>query len=821
MIIRKSLLLAGVYAVAPVGPTYAAQTEPVVIPQQGVSGEIVVTARRRDESVQDVPAVVNAVTADALEKLNLRRFEDIQAVVPGLSLVANPNGVGSVNTIRGVNFDVNISGTAATVEFYYNDAPISSNAVLQGLFDVGQIEVLRGPQGTLRGRASPSGSINITTRKPNLFATGGNINATVNDIRGYNLNGALNIPILEGKLGIRVAGIASNDHGSRVRPFNDSDAKLRNQTEGARYSVSADPFDGVLLLDFNYQTLNRNSLQYSQVQSIQDYDPGSPLASPNFIRAKDRQAVAGRYPMDVTQKFDQYYWQAQLNLKGQRLTYVGLRSNQFLDGLNPQDNAGLFTNQVAPLSYFAGVGPTGIIGIPTGISAPYAWHSITTSKNTSHEIRLQNDERIADMFDYVVGYMHYDTGSDTDFNRSVGVVGTPLPPLAPTTIAQIYSVPLVRYIDEKEQSIFGNLTVHVGEGTELSGGLRHIWYETTSGLTAFGVDDPGLRRDSDMEATIWTASAKQRVNENLMVYASAGSSWRPSTVVIGGPVNASPFQLQFQGTPAEKSKSYELGLKSSWLDNRLRANIAGFYQDFKNYPYRSLVGPWSIVPDSYNPADLTQLRVEQVQYAAAVPVTVKGVEAEVSFAPVPNVNLGAMFSYALGKIKKGLVPCTDMDQDGVDDLLTSQPNAQALFGATGTDFLSACQVTQRSANSAPWSGALMAEYTHPISDSMDGYLRGLYSWKGKSQGDPQSAIDSVKAHGLLNVYAGLRHPDGIWEFSLYAKNLTNTFRVLTNEGLRSTSTLSHGTLSYTNYYGITVTEPREFGINARFVFGSR
>jgi len=167
------------------------------------------------------------------------------------------------------------------------------------------------------------------------------------------------------------------------------------------------------------------------------------------------------------------------------------------------------------------------------------------------------------------------------------------------------------------------------------------------------------------------------------------------------------------------------------------------------------------------------------------------------------------------------VPCTDLNQDGVDDQLTSQPNAQALFGVTGADFLSACQVSQRSANSAPWSGALTAEYTHPISDSMDGYLRGLYSWKGKSQGDPQSAIDSVKAYGLLNVYAGLRHPEGNWEFSLYAKNLTNTFRVVSNEGLRSTSTLSHGTLSYTNYYGITVTEPREFGINARFAFGSR
>lgn len=817
----RAMLLASFAATLPTA-AFAQSADDQAGDQIAASNDIIVTARRRDESVQDVPAVVNAVTSEAIEKLNIRKFEEIQSVVPGLSLVGNANGVGSVNTIRGVNFDVNVSGNAATVEFYYNDAPISSNAVLQGLFDVGQIEVLRGPQGTLRGRASPSGAINITMRKPDLSEAGGTMNATVNDINGYNFNGALNIPIVEGKLGVRVAGIVSDDEGSRVRPFNDPDAKLQNLTKGGRYSIAADPFDGVLLLDFSYQSLSRHSLQYSQVQSVQDYDPASKLASPNFIRAKDHLAVAGRYPTDVTQKFKLYNWQAQLNLWGQRLTYVGLRTNQFLDGINPQDNAGLFLNQVAPLYYYAGLTPTGQInGIPTGRDAPLAWHSITRSKNTSHEIRLQNDERIADRFDYVLGFMQYDTASDTDFNRSIGVIATPFLPDMPTSIAQIYSVPMVRYTDEIEKSVFGNVTVHFGPNTEVSGGLRHIWYEGVSGLTTFGIDDPALRRNLDLNATIWTASAKHRFNENIMFYANAGSSWRPNTVVIGGPVNASAFQLQFQGTPAEKSQSYEVGIKSNWLDGRLKANITGFYQKFKNYPYRSLIGPWSIVPGSYNAADLTQLRVEQVQYAAAVPVTVKGMEAELMFNPVPNLNLGATVSYAHGKIKNGLVPCTDLNGDGADDQLVTQPNAQDLFAVTGTDFLSACRVNQRSASSPLWSGALTAEYTQPINTSLEGYLRGLYSWKGKSEGDPSSKIDSVKSFGILNLYAGLRDPDGGWELSVFAKNVTNTFRVLTNEGLRSTSTLTHGTLSYTNYYGITVTEPREFGVNLKIAFGSR
>lgn len=82
------------------------------------SNEIVVQARRRDESIQDVPAVVNAVTAATIEKLNIRKLDDIATVVPGLSLGSNANGIGSVTTIRGVQYDVNASGDAGTVQYY-------------------------------------------------------------------------------------------------------------------------------------------------------------------------------------------------------------------------------------------------------------------------------------------------------------------------------------------------------------------------------------------------------------------------------------------------------------------------------------------------------------------------------------------------------------------------------------------------------------------------------------------------------------------------------------------------------------------------------
>jgi iron complex outermembrane receptor protein len=92
--------------------------------------DIVVTARRRDERAHDVPLVVQAVTAQELNKLNIREFRDIQTLVPGVAIGQDSNGIGNRTTLRGVAYDVNASGNNGTVEFYFNEAPISAALLL-------------------------------------------------------------------------------------------------------------------------------------------------------------------------------------------------------------------------------------------------------------------------------------------------------------------------------------------------------------------------------------------------------------------------------------------------------------------------------------------------------------------------------------------------------------------------------------------------------------------------------------------------------------------------------------------------------------------
>lgn len=810
------VLLTGVGMLAIAQPALAQDSGPQAQAGETVSDtDIIVTARRRNESVQDVPATVQAVTADTMEKLNLRKLEDIQAVVPGLNLVGNANGIGATSTIRGVDYSVNASGNNGTIEFYLNDSPLAAGVLFQSMFDLGQIEVLRGPQGTLKGRSTPSGSISITTRKPELDAVGGMVNATANNIGGYNINAALNIPVVAGKLGIRVAGISSDDDGNEVRPLNDAQA-LRNEGQGIRASVRADPFEGVLLLDFMYQGFRRKSLQYNQVESFNRINAAAG-ASPVAIRAEDRRAVDG-FPIENDQRFKVYSGSAQLALAGQRLTYTGLHLKQDFSSFAPVDNAGIFVTDSTTRG---------------DVTTRFGALTLTNGKSTSHEIRLQNDDRVAGIFDYVIGYLDYDASAPSLLSRPTGlaVVGNPV---LGTRLFSIALTPVNRGQASQEKSYFGNISAQLGDSLEISGGLRHINYKAQSNVVVSGVEQTAATLNTSESKTVYSGSIRYKVSDDVLVYANTGTSFRPSVVAVGAVLGlAAPTAAQraFYGAAPETSRSYEVGFKTDLLDKRLRFNMAAYHQKFDSYPYLS-PGAGVIVGNAANSS------VATVPLLAGVPVTVKGIEAELQANLVDGLSFGAVMSYAEGQMDGGNLPCLDLDKDGIADVVSSQPTFAQINTATGGNLVSVCTTNQRS-NSAPrFSATFNSEYTTSLSNNVDGYLRGLFTYNGSSQTDPVNAFDDQKAFGILNLYLGVRDPEGGWEVSLFGKNITNTFKVLNRSNgaiqteLRAGIPLAAlginvpgstaGTSSLTNYSGdLRVTAPREFGINLRWAFGSR
>ena len=201
-------------------PVEPSTTADPALSEQAV-GDIIVTANKRAERLQDVPKSVDVVQGDTIQKLNLRSFAEIDQLAPGLSLTAKDPTTNSV-TLRGVGFDPN-SGTSPTVDIYFNETPLDASSAFRALYDVGQIEVLRGPQGTLRGRTSPSGAITIATRRADLNEVDGYFQQTLTTQAGINSQGAVSVPLLPGVLAVRAAGLFDRNIGIGVRNLRTGD----------------------------------------------------------------------------------------------------------------------------------------------------------------------------------------------------------------------------------------------------------------------------------------------------------------------------------------------------------------------------------------------------------------------------------------------------------------------------------------------------------------------------------------------------------------------------------------------------------------------
>ncbi|MET0588065.1 MAG: TonB-dependent receptor [Novosphingobium sp.] len=792
----RMLATASVSLLAIASPAIAQDTAAKDSDQSGfVTDEIVVEARRRDESVQDVPLVVQAVTSQDLADLNIREFKDIQTLVPGLSLSSSANGIGTQAAIRGIAYDVNASGNNGTIEFYMNDAHLSSGMLFQSMFDVQQIEVLRGPQGTLRGRASPSGSITVTTTRPNLSEAGGYGSAQINDIGGWNFNGAINVPIIADKLAIRIAGVVDENNDNRVHSINNS-TKPSSQMEGIRVSALFEPFDGLTLGGF-YTSTSRDVVNFDQVESMNIADPTA-AASPLTIRAKDRLAVQV-VPRTYSQNFEIYNWSAEWRAFGQKLNYVGAVNKQSLTAFAPTDTGNAYPAAM-PLNLRS-------VGQLTN----------TESKENFHEIRLSSDERIAGIFDYVIGYFYDKLDAPTNLIQQ-----TPI--FIPGVLSAVNNTPIFRGGGSTEESFLANVNAHIGDDTEISGGIRRIKYDSNSSLLISGVQT-GPVEDRTFKHTIYSASIKHNFDENFMAYASFGTSWRPGSatnpIILRENVRPDATISSLYFPNPETSESYEIGIKSDWLDKRLRVNLTAFHQDFKNYAYSAR----NIIYAGTDSAQVNRVFTASPGLAVGVPAKVDGVEAEVSFQATPQWSLNLVAAYAKSKIKNGNVPCNDYNpNDGVPDTLPSAPTYQQVLDANGGAQIALCDVNYRAGTGAPFNMTFQTQYDYPFSDSLDGYVRGLVTYYGDSQNDPANAVDDIKDYGVVNLFAGIRDPDGAWDLGLYGKNVFDVLRVTNRTANALTANYQVGRTgvnAVSTYRNITITNPQEFGVTFRAAFGSR
>ena len=786
-----------------------------------ILGDIVVTARREAETVQHVPVSVQVVTGDALQKLAVTSADEISKLAPGLTLVNG--GAATVVTLRGVTWQPG-SGTPAT-PIYINEAPFDPGNTIVSLFDIGQIEVLRGPQGTTRGAPSISGAVTITTRKPDMREFGGYVQGQYGSGNHKDFQGAINIPIIKDVLAFRFATNIEDSHLGLIRSVNSSiDPHYRDRTY--RGTVLFKPTD-TISIQAMYQ--HRISLSRTFSQVVGTGSPGfAALGIPaNFngpaLTDSDRKSVQDM-PSVFPQNLDLLTVNASWEVFGHRLTYnYGRQFNRNKNQFNATDTFNFLPGYE---SYSA----------PSNVGLP---------KFTTQEVLLSSLPTENRPFDYDVGWFSKHSSGVQNFVQPIYLPGAFGAPFA--SIPGQVTTPNPRYvlntninigIGQVFDSFHGNIRFHIDHRTELSGGFAIVRDRvpvslavTTSeahialpvflpppsgcaGISAFfppspdygpaycDVTQPAMALPTETYNKTYTAalynfSLSHRFSDNLLVYATTGSSYRSGLPAIGN----TGLPSQYLNPKPETAKSYEVGVKST-IGRNLRINADIFQLDYKNQLttfgnvqyFSSIAG--------------AGLETTTVGAYGNINARVRGVEAEIAVKPIDHLSLGANISYSKIKSQGGSIPCN------------------GAFPLSATNPINICAEPKGVIlnQQAPLQITANGSYEVPLTDNIGAHFRFNVNYRGRNPnfGNFRLADGTstpTKAYAIADLYAGVSGNKGGWDLGVYAKNVFNKQVELSRYS--GTNTVFALYAASSGYDGVVMSLPREVGVTLRYAFGSR
>jgi|JI10StandDraft_1071094.scaffolds.fasta_scaffold111418_1 iron complex outermembrane receptor protein len=770
--------------------------------------EVVVTAMRRDQNIQDVPMTVTAITPEDIQEFALFNFEDLQLLSPGLAL-DDRGAFGSVAQLRGVGFDSNASAAPA-VDIYINDTPVDANYAFQSIYDIGQVEVLRGPQGTLRGRPSPAGAITMTTQRPNLEGLGGMVQGSASDQDATNAQGAVNVPLIDDQLALRLAGVYQEDDGNGVSSFNSS-AEDNRETKSWRASLRWAPTE-TLDATLTHQWLKSDRTRLQEVEG-----PGAGYNGP-AISSSGHSVQEGKPGGDSgDQEFQLTSLNATWDLDGHRLIFSGAH----------QDNSFDYTQELD------------IYNAVTNFEQTQTTHS--TFEVDTAELRLESSDPELFM-DYLVGLWYQKDKTGTTFAQGQpqsGAFGDPqMPsPFGPPDPAYIVNASGSIPTKSENKAIYSNLVFHLTDATDLSVGARYLENDQSRSQT-ISTDDtlidvaiaPGVplncndfaafapftgnqrfpgfceldlaassvtqSADEQLDHWVYTTSLKHNFTDELMSYVTYSHSWRPAGVTVGITSPLTPEDL-ISGD-AETSDSYELGMRSEWLDGRLRVNASAYHQDYNNF-----IGRFNDVP-YVGPGD--QLQAGGFTYPGNA--VVNGGELDVTYDVNDNWYVQLTTAYADGHYDDADVPCRDTNLDGNPDSGDIGNISAADFGGNSVIF---CSVDYAISTIPKWVTTLQSQYTFEVLEH-EAYVRGLFNYYGAQEDIGQEF--EADSYGILNLYVGVSGQDQQWDVSLWAKNLLDDDTRL-NQGLPQTVYAAFEP----NYYTVAFVPEREVGITLRYFFG--
>jgi iron complex outermembrane receptor protein len=751
--------------------------------QAQVIEEIVVTAQKREQSIQEVPISMQAMSGEFLRRSQVTDLRDLQTFVPSLKIATTANPRNATISIRGVGTSGVNAGIEQSVAVYVDDVYyVRPASAIQDLVDISSIEVLRGPQGTLYGRNNSVGSIKVMTAAPTQesesevsFSLGSN---NLRRASGFVSGGLSDTVSARLSMFIRERdGYDKNTYLNNLGRNNDETLNDEN-SYGLRGQIAwaGETTDVRLIAD------------YAQKETT-CCTPDFAIVTPGLIAFSDR-VVAGTG--NPNRAFDNFK-----NFDNRLQSFVPPRSTE--------DNYGLSAHVNHELSggWLAGSTLTSVTSyrkseieadqFPTGLPMDLLYSNDTeTTTTASEELRITSP--LGESIDWVTGvYLYYQESTfDTltyfgpDFQYTALARSRGFDPAVNSGPAQ--GATLDGVLETLSYSGFAQGTWQATERLALTAGAR-ITHDKKDANVINGNDNssPAViaalptsvfdRSRSDTETT-WQFTAEYAIAEDTLIYATASKGFK------SGGFNARRLregtQFEFE---SEVVKNYELGLKRSWLEDRVISNVTYFRMPVTGFQ-SSQQNPQGTGVIVDNVGDLRQ----------------QGVEVELQANPIDRLTLAASVAWLDSEY-------TDFD---------AAPCARNGGGPPSTTLAGACDLTGFPIDGAPeWSASMVGTYQAPVlNTAMNWFGRAEFRFVDEHFQDQDLSTQSLqKSYRIWNFRLGLAGADEKWRITGYVENAFDE-----DYALATLQTVFGGPIGATGSYVTFNGPPRTAGIEARVRF---
>lgn len=773
------LVVAGL--VSPAGVLHAQASDAESAP---ALAEIVVTAQRREERMQDVPISVTAFSQEQMDAQGVRSVDDVARLTPGITFQrADPrNSAMSTISIRGI---ASTAG-ASTTGIYIDDTPIQVRALgagdstfnsFPGVFDLDRVEVLRGPQGTLFGAGSEGGTVRFITPPPNLHKTDFHarteIAYTQDGDPSYEAGVAFGTPLVEDRIALRVSAWVRRD-GGWVDRANWSRAGLTAYPSGLPYPPTAPtPANVVGTLDGNANWQNSSAFKAAMSFAPTDNLTITPSIYYQRVYLHDTSAFWAAFSNPDSGSYKSgYNFNANSN---DRFYLPALKVEWSLGKLRLVSNTSYFNRNNEALNDYS-VFETALWGqvfttlgspplpptVQPYLNGPYYPAGFPPASsfmgnqqnNLTQELRLQSDDADA-RINWVVGlfYSHnrqtaVQIVSDPGLNGFIAQMTGGIAPVLEDGKYTFVQEPVIAY--DKQLALYAQADAKLTDQLTLTAGVRvaDTRFEASANYHGFVVGPPVKDSGTQHERPVTPKfGLSYKFNPDNMVYATAAKGYRIGgyNPRVGTPCASDPNFSGFHSLyDSDSVWSYEVGSKNDLMDHRVRLNTSLYFIDWSNI--QQVIG-LSGCGFAYT-SNLGKARSQ-------------GIDLQADLALAKNLVAGIAFGYNDAKFTQ------TVNSPAGGRMVT---DGDHIFGW-------------------PWSLGLSAQYNFQFLQERGGYLRLDYQYQARQStltpgNNPANGsytpwgVFSLPKTSQLSLRAGVKLSD--WDISVFCNNLTGDHPILSS-----------------------------------------